>query len=208
MQGLNLAVFQSTPLECSPFEYLVVPGFVTPEACAAIDADFPKIDAPGSFPINGLSFGPAFRDFLQWLTCDELRAAFEEKFRISLKQRPTMLTVRGRCCTRDGNIHTDAPSKIIAAHIYMNPRWENAGGCLRLLRSPANIDDVVAEVPPCQGTLVAFRRSERSFHGHKLFVGPRRVVQLNWLSGQHVKIYELMRHRVSAWMKRMKTRVR
>ena len=61
--------------------------------------------------------------------------AFEEKFGIDLNGRPTMITARGRCGTRDGNIHTDAVTKIITALVYMNPHWEEAGGCLRLLVS-------------------------------------------------------------------------
>jgi len=208
MHGLDLAAFRSTPLTRMPFPYLVVPGFVTAAARDAINADYPRIEAPGSFPTYGLSYGLAFRDFLQALTGNATRAAFEEKFGISLKRKPTMVTVRGRCGTRDGNIHTDAPSKIITALIYMNPQWEAAGGCLRLLRSATNIDDAIVEIPPLEGTLVAFQRTDNSYHGHKLFVGPRRVIQLNWMTGAHVKIYELLRHRVSAWVKGLKARMR
>jgi len=47
---------------------------------------------------------------------------------------------------------------------------------LRLLRSPTDLDDVILEVPPQQGTLLAFRRSHNSYHGHKQFSGPRRVI--------------------------------
>ncbi len=54
----------------------------------------------------------------------------------------------------------------------MNPRWEQAGGRLRLLRSATDIEDVLVEVPPEEGTLVAFRRSDNSYHGHMAFDGP------------------------------------
>lgn len=208
MHGLDLAAFRSTPLTRTPFPYLVVPGFVTAAARDAINADYPKIEAPGSFPTYGLTYGPAFRNFVQALTGDATRVAFEDKFGISLQHKPTMVTVRGRCGTRDGNIHTDAASKIITALVYMNPQWEVAGGCLRLLRSSTDIEDVIVEIPPLEGTLVAFQRTDNSYHGHKLFVGPRRVIQLNWMTGAHVKIYELMRHRVSAWLKGLKARIR
>ncbi len=113
-----------------------------------------------------------------------------------------MITVRGRCGTRDGNIHTDAVTKIITVLIYMNPTWEQAGGCLRLLRSPNDIEDVIVEIPPVEGTLLAFRRSDNSWHGHKLFIGPRRVIQFNWVTTQGVERREVLRHRVSAWMKK------
>src|SRR5262249_48626687 len=50
MQALALAAFRSTPLTRQPFPYLVVPGFIRAAARAAINADYPRIDHPGSFP--------------------------------------------------------------------------------------------------------------------------------------------------------------
>src|SRR5207302_5724927 len=132
----------------------------------------------------------------------------EDKFGIDLSGRSTMITVRGRCGTRDGNIHTDSLSKIITVLIYLNPHWEQPGGRLRLLRSPQDIEDVILEVPPTEGTLVAFRRSDKSFHGHKLFIGPRRVIQFNWVTDQGFQRREILRHRVSAWLKQTLARFR
>jgi hypothetical protein len=202
MHRLDLEAFRATALTRQPFEYLVVPGFVKPEAASAINADYPRIDSPGSFPVSELTFGPAFQALLDALTGPQVRAAFEGKFGLDLRGRPTLLTVRGRCGTRDGNIHTDAASKLLTVLIYMNPRWEEPGGRLRLLRSP-QIEDVLVEVPPEEGTLVAFRRSDNSFHGHKPFIGPRRVIQFNWVSDGFTLRYEILRHRMSAWMKRL-----
>ncbi|HVS38213.1 MAG TPA: 2OG-Fe(II) oxygenase, partial [Gemmataceae bacterium] len=173
MNALNLAAFRAAPLAREPFPYLVLPGFVRPEALAFINSDYPEIKHPGSFPIQELKYGPAFADLLTTLTGPEMRAAFAEKFGLDLTGRPTMVTVRGRCGTRDGQIHTDAVTKIITVLVYMNTRWEEKGGCLRLLRSPDDIEDVIVEAPPVAGTLVAFRRSDNSYHGHKPFVGPR-----------------------------------
>jgi SM-20-related protein len=202
MHGLDLAAFRATPLIRQPFDYLIVPGFIKPEARAAIHADYPRIDSPGSFPVAGLSYGPAFRALLEALEGPEMRAAFAEKFGIDLTGRPTMVTVRGQSGTKDGHIHTDALTKIITVLIYMNPQWEDAGGRLRLLRSAHDLDDVIVEVPPVEGTLLAFRRSDNSFHGHKPFVGPRRVIQLNWVTDHATVRREVLRHHVSAWMKK------
>ncbi len=208
MRQLDLAAFRSTPLVREPFPYLIVPGFVQPAVRAAVHADYPPIDAPGSFPLEGLQYGPAFASLIEALTGPQVQAAFEEKFGIDLRGRPTMVTVRGRCGTRDGNIHTDATSKLITVLVYMNAEWEAAGGRLRLLRSPNDIEDVLVEVPPVEGTLVAFRRTDNSWHGHKPFIGPRRVIQLNWVSGQGTRVRELWRHRLSALVKRMGRLVR
>src|SRR5262249_44533318 len=172
MVGLDLAAFRTTQLTREPFEYLVVPGFVLPEARVSINVDYPQIDKPGSYPAGRLRFGPAFGSLLATLQGPEVRTAFEHKFQIDLSDRPTMITVRGHCGTKDGNIHTDATSKIITALIYLNANWEQPGGRLRLLRSATDLDDVLVEVPPAEGTLVAFRRSNNSFHGHKPFIGP------------------------------------
>ena len=203
MQEIDLAAFRGTPLIRKPFDYLIVPGFVTPLAREALNHDFPRITKPGSFPISELSYGRAFANFLTTLNGDPFRAAFEEKFGISLQHRPTMITVRGQCGLRDGNIHTDSVNKIITVLIYLNSQWDCAGGCLRLLGSGDNLDDVITEVPPLDGKLVAFRRSDNSFHGHKPFVGPRRVVQLNWVTGHGVRALETLRHRATAWLKRL-----
>jgi SM-20-related protein len=203
MQALDLARFRATPLTRTPFEYLIVPGFVKAEARAAINADYPRIDRPGSFPLSEVRGGQTFDALIRELNGADMRRAFEEKFRIDLAGRPTMTTVRGHCAERDGHIHTDAVTKIITVLIYMNPTWERAGGCLRLLRSPDDIEDVIVEVPPLEGTLLAFRRSDNSYHGHKSFVGERRVIQFNWITSWGVMRREVLRHRFSAILKRL-----
>jgi SM-20-related protein len=200
---LDLDAFRRTPLASEPFPYLVVPGFVPERARAALSADFPRITNPGSFPVADLTFGPAFASFLSELEGHAMRAAFAEKFALDLAERPTMITVRGAARASDGRIHTDTASKLITVLIYMNETWEAAGGRLRLLRSPDNLDDVIAEVPPAAGTLIAFRVTPHSWHGHAAVSGPRRVVQLNWVESEAVVRRERLRHGISARMKRL-----
>ena len=69
-----------------------------------------------------------------------------------------------------------------------------------------NIDDAVAEVPPDEGTLVAFRNAPNGWHGHGQFVGPRRVIQLNWVTDMGVVKREQTRHLISAFFKRLRGR--
>jgi hypothetical protein len=204
MKIFDLAAFERTPLTHEPFDYLIVPGFVRSEALSVLHRDFPAIDRPGSFPTSELSFGPAFREMLDEFAGPEMRAAFERKFGIDLSGRPLTATVRGRCQLKDGRIHTDTKSKIITVLVYLNPRWETEGGRLRLLRKADDLEDYLAEVPPNEGTLLAFRRSDNSFHGHKPFVGERRVIQFNWVTSQSVAWRERARHRLSAWLKRLR----
>jgi Rps23 Pro-64 3,4-dihydroxylase Tpa1-like proline 4-hydroxylase len=114
-----------------------------------------------------------------------------------------MITVRGHARLADGRIHTDSRTKLITVLIYMNESWEAAGGRLRLLRSPDDLEDVIAEVPPAAGTLLAFRVTPNSWHGHAPVSGPRRVIQLNWVENDGVVRRERLRHGLSARVKRI-----
>jgi hypothetical protein len=203
MALLDLSAFRAAPLTRDPFDYLILPGFLRPEHLGAINAAFPHIDDPGSFPLGGLRYGPAFAGLIEELRGDAVRSAFEEKFGLSLRGRPVMITVRGRCGDRDGSIHTDAVTKLITVLLYLNPKWEAPGGRLRLLRSGDDLEDVIAEVPPAEGTLLTFRRSDNSWHGHQRYVGERRVIQLNWVTSAWVERRERLRHTFSAALKRL-----
>ena len=208
LQFIDLAALARAPLARDPFPWLVVPGFIPGPARAALARDYPDIAEPGSFPLGDLRYGPAFANFIAELEGPALRAAFAEKFAIDLADRPTMITVRGQARAGDGRIHTDTSSKLITVLVYMNESWEAAGGRLRLLRSPDNLEDVITEVPPAAGTLLAFRVTPQSWHGHAPVSGPRRVVQLNWVESARVVRRERLRHGLSARMKRLFSRRR
>jgi len=203
MDVFDYEALRNAPLERDPYEHVILRGFVKPEALRKINADYPRIDHAGSYPLASLEFGPDFQAMVDALESEEFRKAFEEKFQIDLSNRPSTITVRGRCDTRDGNIHCDSESKIVTILLYMNPEWDDAGGRLRLLRSRDDINDVAAEVPPSGGTLVAFLRSDHSWHGHLQFIGERRVIQFNWVTGEGSQRFNLFRHRVSASVKQL-----
>jgi SM-20-related protein len=200
---LDLALFERTTLETDPFPYILVPGFVPQAARAGLAADYPKIDRPGSYPVGDVQFGVAFADFLAELEGPAMRLAFARKFGIDLTNRPTMVTVRGQAQLKDGSIHTDTASKLITVLIYMNESWEAPGGRLRLLRKPDSLDDMITEVPPAAGTLLAFRVTKNSWHGHAPASGPRRVIQLNWVESDAVVRRERLRHGLSARVKKL-----
>ncbi len=199
----DLARFRATPLVADPFDHLIVPQFIRPEALAAVNRDFPAIDRPGSFPARSLDYGPAFAQLLAAVHAPDMTAAFAEKFDMDLTDRPVMVTVRGQAQAKDGRIHTDSTTKLITVLIYMNGQWEAEGGRLRLLRSADDLDDMAAEVPPEEGTLLAFRNGPTAWHGHAQHVGPRRSIQINWVTGADVVRREQARHAFSARMKRL-----
>lgn len=187
-----------------PFPYFMVPRFVRPDAIDAINADFPAVAHAGSFPLPTLKFGPAFAAFMDAIRGPEFTRAVADKLGIDLSRRPTMVTVRGQSNARDGHIHTDSVSKLVTVLIYMNGTWESAGGRLRLLRGPSDLGAVIAEVPPDEGTLLVFENKPNAWHGFEAFEGPRRVIQLNWVTSGSVVWWEQTRHKVSAAFKRLR----
>lgn len=193
MSTLDLAAFDAVPLRNDPFVHVVVPGFVRPEALEDLKRDYPRIEQPGAFPLEKLEYGPAFGKLLEEFHGDEVRAHFAAKFGVDLTDRPVMATARRFCEASDGAIHTDSRTKILTILVYFNEEWHGEGGRLRLLRAKDDIEQYVSEVVPRAGTMVAFRPSRRSYHGHKPFVGERRVLQLHWVDAKRIERNEKKR---------------
>ena len=201
MTLLNIAHLRAAPLQTEPFDYCLVPQFISPPALALLREDFPDIRTGGSFPLSTLTYGPTFQQLAEELTGRDMQSAIEEKFGIDLSDRPATLTVRGRTRHKDGEIHVDSKSKLITVLLYLNESWVSAGGRLRLLRSEHDLEDHVAEIVPEKGALVAFRCSDNAWHGHAPFVGERRSLQLNWVETQAAADHTMRRHRLSALLK-------
>lgn len=202
MAVLDLEALRQAPLTRDPFSFTVVQRFVPDDVARAIQDDFPAIAHPGLLPVGATRFGPRFAALIKELQTGLVARAFSQKFGIDLVGRSTMITVRGRCQEKDGRIHTDSETKLVTALLYFNDAWEARGGRLRLTRGPHDLNDVIAEVPPDSGTLVAFRRSDCSFHGHEPYVGVRRYVMINWMASGFAARREILRHQVSAYAKR------
>lgn len=198
MPLLDLEALRESPLVRDPFNFTVVKQAIRPADAAAIRDDFPDIEDSGLLPVEATRHGQLFARLIRELQSEETARAFSEKFGVNLVRRPQMITVRGRCAAKDGRIHTDSKTKLITVLIYFNDQWEAAGGRLRLLRSPTDLNDMIAEVAPEAGTMIAFRRSDKSYHGHEPYEGVRRYVMVNWMTTDFAARRELFRHRVSA----------
>jgi hypothetical protein len=201
---IDLEAFAAAPVAREPFPFAMVPRFIRQDAMAAINADYPLVDLPGSFPLPTLKYGPAFAQLMDAIQGAEFTRAVEQKLGLDLSGRPTMVTARGVSAARDGQIHTDSRTKLVTVLIYMNNSWEAPTGRLRLLRGPSNLEDVIAEVPPDEGTLLIFKNEPNAWHGFHAFEGPRRVIQLNWVTDMGVVRREQTRHKVSAFFKRLR----
>ncbi|EKN00588.1 MULTISPECIES: 2OG-Fe(II) oxygenase [unclassified Acidocella] len=203
MPILDLDRFARTKLTTAPFKHMVVSDFIAADQKQAVLRDFAAIDHAGLLPVEATRPGPSFTALIDELTGPALTLAVSRKFGIDLTDRPTMVTIRGRAQEKDGRIHTDSETKLITALLYFNEEWQSQGGRLRLLRTADDLNDIITEVPPSLGTLVAFQRSDNSFHGHEPFVGVRRYVMINWMASGFSAQRELMRHRLSAQAKRL-----
>jgi hypothetical protein len=181
MSMLNLQALQAAELHTDPFDYMVVPGFLSPEVVARVNADYPAIETAANHELDKLQYGPAFGALMEELRGPAFASLLGERFDMDLASLPTTVSVRKFCERTDGNIHTDHKSKVLTVLVYFNERWESPDGRLRILRSETDIDDYAAEVPPLGGTLLAFRRTDHSWHGHTRYVGERRMVQVNFL---------------------------
>ncbi len=202
---MNLPHLEEASVHSKPFPFVLVPNFIGEERLEEIDKDYPRIDRPGSFPLETLSGGPAFSALVHDLRQAPFRRIMERKLGVALEKRPVTITVRGQARRTDGAIHLDSKSKIVTVLVYMNGKWEAEGGRLRLLNSPANLDDMIMEVPPARGTLLAFVNAPHAWHGHKPFQGERRVIQMNWVKNNWVAWREKARHTVSALAKKIGT---
>ncbi|WP_366657364.1 2OG-Fe(II) oxygenase [Fodinicurvata sp. EGI_FJ10296] len=203
---IRLDRLDETPLATDPFNYVVVKDFLTPEGLDAARKAYPEVPGPGSHPPDGLAIDGAFQSLIDELQGSAFRSAVERKFDIDLTDRPTMYTVRGYCRSRDGKIHTDSKTKLITVLLYMNDDgWPNASGRLRLLRNGTDLEDYADEVEPAGGTLLIFKRADNSWHGHHSYEGPRRAVQLNWVTDQSVVDREQGRHGFSSRIKKLFT---
>ena len=194
MSLIDLDAVRRAPLVREPFDFLVVPDALGAAAQAAVHADYPAIESAANHKLEDLTAGPAFNQLMVELQGKELAQALGEHFDMPLETMPTTITVRKYCERTDGDIHTDHKSKLLTVLLYFNPAWTSPEGRLRFLRSADDLEDYAAEVVPVAGTLIAFRRTDHSWHGHSRFVGERRMVQLNYLDARP---WALLRQRVS-----------
>lgn len=188
MSLINLQALRDAELHTDPFDYMVVPGFLSPAVLARVNADYPAIDTAANHALDNLQYGPAFAELMRELQGRDFAAALGERFHMDLASLPTTVTVRKFCERTDGNIHTDHKSKVVTVLVYFNETWPHEDGQLRMLRSKHDIEDYAAQVPPLGGTLLAFRRTDHSWHGHTRFVGERRMVQVNYLDQSPIAI--------------------
>jgi SM-20-related protein len=202
MSGLDWRAIESAKLVREPFDHIALGQVLEPDCASALPEEYPAISSPGSFSLTDAPPGPVLDGLIADLLSPRFRTQMERVFELDLEGRPAVVTLRGQCSPKDGRIHTDSKSKILSLLLYLNADWAGGPGQLRLLRSETDIHAHAVEIPASLGSLVVFRRTDTSWHGHTPFVGQRRVLQLNYLQSTRASLVGVLRHRISALSKR------
>ncbi len=169
----------------APFAYLIATGTVDEDARIALRDGFPASKQAGFIPHEPAHCGDELNRLIAEITAPAFAETLGDRLGVAGMSRfPVLVTICTRLNKRHGTIHTDSRSKIASALLYLNDAWvPGSAGSLRLLANDSDIESLLTpEIPPLYGTLVAFRRSDTSFHGHLPFEGERRVIQFAWLA--------------------------
>jgi SM-20-related protein len=181
-QTLYMDAISAAPVFAKPYPHLAVSSTLPFHRARQLDRDFPPLDRTGFFPLKELWRRGAFARLINDLESPELAEILTQKLDIELRDKPRLITIRKWSAAKDGRIHNDSPSKIATALLYLNRHWPKGdAGWLRVLRSATDFNESETEISPVYGSFFAFRRTENSWHGHKSYVGERRVVQITWL---------------------------
>jgi hypothetical protein len=188
----------------APYSHVLAAAVIGDDARSNLQADFPDIARPGFFPLSEMSVKGAFSDLIEDMSSDRFAKILGDKLNIDLVDKPRLITVRKWSAAKDGRIHNDGEAKIATALVYLNEDWSSSGkGCFRVLNGPGSMDDFACEAPPIFGTLIAFKRSDNSWHGHPPFAGERRVVQMAYVRSKEDVERKARRGRLSLFLKKL-----
>ena len=189
-----------------PFAYLIATDTVDEDAHSALREGFPAARQAGFIPHEAADCGAQLNQLIAEITAPAFANALGERLGIAqMSNLPVLVTICTRLNKRHGTIHTDSRSKIASALLYLNEDWvPGSAGSLRLLANDRDIESLLTpEIPPVYGTMVAFRRSEKSFHGHLPFEGERRVIQFAWLADRDALARKTQRGHMQRLFKRV-----
>ena len=162
---LNIARLRAAKVETEPFNYMIVPGFLSADSVRAINATYPRIEKGGSFPIDSLDESMIVREVIEELDGPEFEATVAEKFDVALDGRPKMYSLRGWTRAKDGQIHTDSKDKIITVLIYLNEDWkEEFGGHFELW--DREMKGCRKKILPLFNRMAMFSTTSESYHCH------------------------------------------
>ena len=108
---------------------MIVDNLIRPEVLAEVVGELPaRRQARELPPGGGVVLGPLRDTHATRCTASSCADLVGERLGMDLKDRPPMLTIRGRTGPKDGQIHTDSKSKLVTVLLVPQPRLERASG--------------------------------------------------------------------------------
>ena len=201
MQLINSNKLSQASVDKEPFPFFHVENvFFDNVNKDLIINDFPDIIDGGSFHATSVPSGDTINQLIQELECEEFKKILEAKFNLNLDKAKVATTLRGYSRKKDGKIHTDSKTKILTVLLYLNESWSDENGKLRLLKGNNSLEDYIIEIPCTFGSLVAFKVTDKCWHGFKPYEGKRLSVQLNYIYPEALRSHNL-RHKLSSGLK-------
>jgi hypothetical protein len=202
LSTINVDAVRQAHLSREPYDWFLGSGILKQDAIADLKRDFPDITKPGYLTVEEVQLKGRFKTLIEELESDEFSRELSKKFGLDLTSYPRLTTIMKRSQPKYGAIHTDGPSKVMTLLVYMNDEWQADGaGRLRVLYNDKDFEPYAAEVPPTIGTVFAFLRSDKSWHGHQPFSGERKVVQVAWVKDADELARKKKRNRVAQFFK-------
>ncbi len=200
---LNFELIKKAEINSEFYPFFTVQDvFLNKQDHKRVAADFPNLNKGGSFPSSSVSYGESIQSLLDYLEGDQMRNILENKFEIDLKDKPVVSTFRGYSRIKDGRIHSDSKTKIITVLLYLNDKWDESNGLLRMLKDKDNIDNYITEIPASMGSMVAFKVTNDCWHGFIPYEGKRCSIQLNYLYKEALSQHKI-RHKLSSFFKKL-----
>ena len=200
---LNFELIKKAEINSEFYPFFTIQDvFLNKEDHKKIATDFPNINKGGSFPSEAVSYGKSIQVLINCLEGDQMRTILENKFQVDLKDKPVVSTFRGYSRIKDGKIHSDSKTKIITVLLYLNEKWDESSGLLRMLKEKDNIDNYIIEIPASMGSMVAFKVTNNCWHGFIPFEGKRCSIQLNYLYREALSQHKI-RHKLSSFFKKL-----
>ena len=200
---LNFELIKNAEINSDFYPFFTIRDvFLNEEDHKKIATDFPNINEGGSFPSNSVSYGESIQSLIDDLEGDQMRTILENKFQVDLKDKAVVSTFRGYSRIKDGKIHSDSKTKIITVLLYLNEKWDESSGLLRMLKEKDNIDNYITEIPASMGSMVAFKVTNNCWHGFIPFEGKRCSIQLNYLYKEALSLHKV-RHKLSYFFKKL-----
>ncbi|MFL2701486.1 MAG: 2OG-Fe(II) oxygenase [Gammaproteobacteria bacterium] len=201
MQLINSDKLSQAKVEKESFPFFYVDNiFLDHINTEQIINDFPDISDGGSFHLTSIHSGDSINQLIEELESEEFKKILENKFSVNLDETKVVTTLRGYSRKKDGKIHTDSKTKILTVLLYLNKNWSDDKGNLRLLKGNSNLEDYIKEIPCTFGSLVAFKVTDKCWHGFKSYEGKRLSVQLNYIYPDAITSHNL-RHKISSGLK-------